>query len=176
MKFTVLSRLLFIVYFIEVGLMLIIVPWSSFWDHNYFAASWPPLHGIIRNNFLRGAVSGLGLVNVCAGADIRDDLAYALDVLRQSVAVGEHPFWKRLISARKNPLRQAGLEGFDTLFLLLTHQLSLREAERRVSRRTGLQARALICPHAEMGMDVDKPFQLEALRGVLERKAATPAG
>ncbi len=44
-----------------------IAPWSAFWDRNYFAAVWPALRPILDSNFVRGAVTGLGLVNVCAG-------------------------------------------------------------------------------------------------------------
>jgi hypothetical protein len=61
------SRLLIIIYFIEVGLILIVVPWSGFWERNFFAASLPALDDVIRNNFIRGAVSGLGIVNLWAG-------------------------------------------------------------------------------------------------------------
>jgi len=61
------KRLLIIAFFFEFGFALLVVPWSSFWDRNYFAEAVPVLHTIIRNNFVRGAVSGLGLVNVGAG-------------------------------------------------------------------------------------------------------------
>lgn len=60
-------RLLTITYFLEVGLLLVLVPWSAFWDHNYFAASSPLLRSVFQNNFVRGGVSGLGIVNLCAG-------------------------------------------------------------------------------------------------------------
>ena len=60
-------RLLAVVFFIEVGLLLIVLPWSSFWDRNYFAYAWPELQPILTNDFLRGAVSGLGFLNLFAG-------------------------------------------------------------------------------------------------------------
>ena len=41
--------------------------WPPFWEHNYFAMAWPPLRTFLTNNFVRGAVSGLGLVNLMAG-------------------------------------------------------------------------------------------------------------
>jgi hypothetical protein len=44
-----------------------VLPWSGFWEKNYFAAAWPPLQSILMNNFVRGAVTGLGFVNLCAG-------------------------------------------------------------------------------------------------------------
>jgi polyferredoxin len=67
-----LNRLLFTAYFIEVGLILVVVPWSPFWERNYFAQSLPLLQTLIRNNFVRGAVSGIGVLNLVAGlADLR---------------------------------------------------------------------------------------------------------
>ena len=44
-----------------------VLPWSGFWEKNYFAIAWPPLQSILTNNFVRGAVTGLGFVNLCAG-------------------------------------------------------------------------------------------------------------
>jgi hypothetical protein len=44
-----------------------VLPWSGFWEKNYFASAWPPLQAFLTNNFVRGAVTGLGLVNLCAG-------------------------------------------------------------------------------------------------------------
>jgi hypothetical protein len=60
-------RLLLVAYFIEVGLLLVLVPWSPFWERNYFLATYPALHEIVRNNYVRGAVSGLGVVNLLMG-------------------------------------------------------------------------------------------------------------
>lgn len=54
--------------FVQVGLLLLVLPWwPAFWEHNYFALAWPPLRTLLMNNFVRGAVSGLGLVNLVAG-------------------------------------------------------------------------------------------------------------
>ena len=51
---------------IEAGLLLILIPWSAFWDRNYFVESVPALGALLTNNFVRGAVSGLGVVNLLA--------------------------------------------------------------------------------------------------------------
>ena len=59
--------MLYVAFFLEVGLLLAILPWSTFWERNYFAESWTPLHALMTNNFVRGAVSGLGIVNLAAG-------------------------------------------------------------------------------------------------------------
>jgi hypothetical protein len=60
-------RLLQIVFFFEVGFVLALVPWSAYWDRNYFAESLPWLRELVTNNFVRGAVTGLGLVNLAVG-------------------------------------------------------------------------------------------------------------
>ena len=60
-------RLLYVAFFLEVGLLLVVLPWSGFWERNYFAMAWPALRDLLTNNFVRGAVTGLGLVNLYAG-------------------------------------------------------------------------------------------------------------
>jgi len=63
---SVLSRLILLAYFVEVGLVLLVVPWSPLWDRNYFVQMWPALETLTRSNLIRGAVSGLGVVNLWA--------------------------------------------------------------------------------------------------------------
>ena len=60
-------RLVYVAFFLEVGLLLVVLPWSTFWEHNYFAEALPALQPLLTNNFVRGAVTGLGLVNLFAG-------------------------------------------------------------------------------------------------------------
>jgi hypothetical protein len=61
------KRLVIVAFFFEFGFALLIVPWSAFWDRNYFGEMVPVLHAMMTNNFVRGAVSGLGLINLLAG-------------------------------------------------------------------------------------------------------------
>ena len=50
-----------------------LIPWSSFWDRNYFAQAMPVLGAFIANNYVRGGVTGLGLINVWAAlAELAD--------------------------------------------------------------------------------------------------------
>jgi GTP:adenosylcobinamide-phosphate guanylyltransferase len=92
-----------------------------------------------------------------------------MNVVRAAVVTENDEIWERLIASRKNALRQAALIGFDTLFLLLTRLLTLEAAVPRVCNRLGVRGRAIVCPYAEVGMDVDKPYQLEILRKDLSR-------
>jgi hypothetical protein len=64
---TLLRRLVYVAFFFEVGLLLLVLPWSAFWERNYFVVTWPVIRPFLTNNFVRGAVTGLGAVNVFAG-------------------------------------------------------------------------------------------------------------
>ncbi len=46
---------------------MLVVPWIQLWDRNFFAESFRLVDAVVSNNYVRGAVSGLGLVNVFIG-------------------------------------------------------------------------------------------------------------
>ena len=56
----------FILFCFEIGLFLVFVPWSNLWEHNILLI-YVPVRGLLLNNFVRGAVSGLGLVDLFLG-------------------------------------------------------------------------------------------------------------
>ena len=64
---TLLRRLIYVTFFLEVGLLLLVLPWSPFWERNYFVLTWPAIRPFLTNNFVRGGVTGLGVVNLFAG-------------------------------------------------------------------------------------------------------------
>lgn len=86
--------------------------------------------------------------------------------------VEDTTFWERMVTARKNPLRQAALLGFDLLFLVLIRRITINDGVKRVSNRLGLKGRAVISPYAEIGMDVDKPHQLEIVISDLSQRTS----
>jgi hypothetical protein len=47
--------------------VLIVAPWSSFWDRNFFVERLPAAAGWLNHPIARGAVSGIGLVTTLAG-------------------------------------------------------------------------------------------------------------
>ncbi len=57
----------FILFCFELGFFLIFVPWSALWENNVLLSYSLPLRGFVLNNFVRGAVSGLGVVDVVLG-------------------------------------------------------------------------------------------------------------
>jgi GTP:adenosylcobinamide-phosphate guanylyltransferase len=78
--------------------------------------------------------------------------------------------WDKITDARKSPLKQAALVGYDTAFLLLTGRLTLEKAETNIMKRLNITGKAILCPYAEIGMDVDKLFQLELVREDLKKQ------
>jgi hypothetical protein len=46
------------------GLILILVPWLDSWETNYLFYQYPMLGLLLKNPFMRGAISGLGFMNV----------------------------------------------------------------------------------------------------------------
>ncbi len=53
-------------YLLEAGLLLVLAPWTQFWDRNYFAVLQPGLASWLTHPFVRGAVTGVGIVSVVA--------------------------------------------------------------------------------------------------------------
>ena len=58
------SAVVFITFCLEIGLYLLIVPWTESWDGNYFSGLLPAMKRYWDNLYVRGAVSGLGAVNL----------------------------------------------------------------------------------------------------------------
>ena len=43
-----------------------LIPWSTVWERNYFVEWSPVIEAVLTGNYLRGAISGLGVVNIGA--------------------------------------------------------------------------------------------------------------
>jgi molybdopterin-guanine dinucleotide biosynthesis protein A len=70
------------------------------------------------------------------------------------------PLAKKVVALRKKPLALARLIGLDILLKLLLGSLSLGELEARAKRVLGVEARALLTPYPEVGVDVDREEDL----------------
>jgi hypothetical protein len=84
--------------------------------------------------------------------------------------LSEGGFWQKMADARKSPLRQAALVGFDTLLVVLLRLETMDQVAARVCRNLGIQGRGLLCPYPELAMDVDKDHHLEVVRRDLESR------
>lgn len=94
-----------------------------------------------------------------------------MNMARTAIVSQNSEFWNKLIEARKSPPAQAALIGPDIIFKFLFRQLTIDDVIQRVADKLGLKGRAIICPYPEVGMDVDKPHQLEIMRADLAKRA-----
>ena len=62
-----LGVLLFVFLCATLGVMLMIVPWRPEWSDNRLLAPYPAIRDLVSSGFVRGVVSGLGLLNIWIG-------------------------------------------------------------------------------------------------------------
>jgi len=60
-------HILYILYSLEVGIFLLFLPWLRIWENNYLVYLYPKIRLIVANSFFKGAVLGLGIVNILIG-------------------------------------------------------------------------------------------------------------
>lgn len=60
-------HVLYILYWLEVGVALLLLPWMSIWDNNYLLYLYPQFRPLVINPFFKGGVLGLGIVNILIG-------------------------------------------------------------------------------------------------------------
>jgi GTP:adenosylcobinamide-phosphate guanylyltransferase len=78
------------------------------------------------------------------------------------------PKARAFLDYRKKPLKMLPLLGFGFLLrYLLFRNLTLAELEKKVSSMWALKGAVIICPWPEVGIDVDKPSDLQLARAVL---------
>ncbi len=72
------------------------------------------------------------------------------------------------ISYRKKPLKLLRILPFTLIFKYLRRRLSLSDLEAFISRLLKLKVRAVPCDCVEIGLDVDKPSDLEVVKKTIE--------
>jgi|SRR5215210_7062814 len=78
----------------EIGILLMIIPWKPYWDDNFFLyfitgklqAAW--MATFLKHKLVRGAVSGLGVLNILAGLY---DIFKFRESVRKLATLGELP-------------------------------------------------------------------------------------
>ena len=58
---------LFVMFCLQMGMMLLFLPWTPPWSNNSWLAEHWTIRSIVTNYFVRGLVSGLGLVDIFIG-------------------------------------------------------------------------------------------------------------
>ena len=57
-------RALLVVVAFEMGALLLYLPWSIYWEQNYFLSHYPSLMHVVLHPSFRGAVSGIGVLDI----------------------------------------------------------------------------------------------------------------
>jgi len=57
----------FVLFCLEVGIILTVLPWTRLWTDNSLLVGFPAVKEFLNHNFVRGLVSGLGLVDIWMG-------------------------------------------------------------------------------------------------------------
>lgn len=78
----------------EIGILLMIIPWKPYWDDNFFLyfitgklhAVW--MATFLKHKLVRGAVSGIGVLNILAGLY---DIFKFRESVRKLATLGELP-------------------------------------------------------------------------------------
>jgi len=95
-----------------------------------------------------------------------------MNVVAVRAIYGNLDIWEKLIASRKNPLKQAAILGFYTLLLIALRAITVDKAVNKITGRLHMTGRAVFSPYAEIGMDVDKPHQLELMREDLNKASS----
>jgi len=56
-----------VAFFVELGMVLVVLPWTRLWTENSLLAAYPSLRLFLQQNFVRGVISGLGLIDLGLG-------------------------------------------------------------------------------------------------------------
>lgn len=90
-------------------------------------------------------------------------------LVHPSVVDRAAPRVRAFLDNRKNPLKMVSLLGwtFAVRYLLLKN-LRLQELEKKVSEMLDVKGAVVVCPWPEVGVDVDKPSDLELMRTILK--------
>jgi len=56
--------LVFVLFCLEIGIILTVAPWTSFWPNNSLLIGFPRLREVLMQDFVRGLISGLGLSDI----------------------------------------------------------------------------------------------------------------
>ena len=97
-----------------------------------------------------------------AGGDINVSKSTILDTNKSKL--------KSIIGERKTFWKQLRAIGLDTVFLFLIRRLTIAQIEHRVNKALGFKGKAIICPYAQVAMDVDKPHHLDIVRDAWARQ------
>lgn len=83
---------------------------------------------------------------------------------------------ERAIAMRKKPLQLIRMLGFKFILKFAFNRLTISEIEKQAQKILGFVGVAVPCPYPEIGIDVDKPSDLELVRQALARDSKSVTG
>lgn len=57
-------RALLVVLAFEMGALLLYLPWSEYWEKNFFLSHYPLLRSVVLHPSFRGVISGIGILDI----------------------------------------------------------------------------------------------------------------
>ena len=81
---------------------------------------------------------------------------------------------REIFARRKSPLQLCNWLGWSFIIKLLLHRLTIADAEKRTSELLHIKCKAIITRHAGVGMDIDKPADLELAAQYITKQESSP--
>lgn len=57
----------YVLFCMLLGMILVTLPWKGGWFETGWIAQWPGAQAVLQHGFMRGAISGLGLIDIWMG-------------------------------------------------------------------------------------------------------------
>jgi hypothetical protein len=62
------SLIVLVMFCLYIGVIVAFLPWKpQYWEHNGWLLSHPEIFGVVRQGWVRGMISGLGLLDIWVG-------------------------------------------------------------------------------------------------------------
>ena len=81
---------------------------------------------------------------------------------------------REIFARRKSPLQLCNWLGWSFIIKLLLHRLTIADAEKRTSELLHIKCKAIITRHAGVGMDIDKPADLQLAAQYVTKQESSP--
>lgn len=93
-------------------------------------------------------------------------------LIKRKVLENNRDFIEELYEARKKPFKLARVAGISIFLKGMLRTLTVKEAEERISRLVNAPLRAVYTQYPEIGIDIDKPEDVEYVQNYLEARNA----
>ena len=64
---TLIFKILYIVFSLGFGVLLLNLPWQSYWENNELLYLYPQIRPLVSDSYFKGAVLGMGIADILIG-------------------------------------------------------------------------------------------------------------